>query len=252
MSDGMLLFPIGYAPTSDGAVVPGGKLHFTRTGTSTAQDTYSDSALNSANANPVVLNAEGYLDTKIYGDPDTGFNYRVRLTDANDVEIWSVDDVSCAVDATQLGGVASSDFARLSQNNTFTGATQTISAAGTTEFRVTDSADSVTAYVGAFNGGAYLGARTNHSAGIYTNDTARLVVSNGGNFDFKGGTASNFVVQTATAAAIAAAANAINTSGKVAGKLLLDTTNHKLYTARGANATDPWDLADGSASVTPS
>lgn len=66
--------------------------------------------------------------------------------------------------------------------------------------------------------------------------------------DAVGGT----VNQTASAANIGAAANAVNTANKVAGKQILDTTNHKLYVARGSNATDPWDLADGSASITPS
>ncbi len=60
------------------------------------------------------------------------------------------------------------------------------------------------------------------------------------------------VIAGVTAANLASATSTINTSEKYAGKLALDTTNHKLYTARGANATDPWDLADGSAAVTPS
>lgn len=55
-----------------------------------------------------------------------------------------------------------------------------------------------------------------------------------------------------TAANLASAAHAINADGfKFAGKQAYDTTNHKLYIARGANATDVWDLCDGSASVTP-
>lgn len=54
-----------------------------------------------------------------------------------------------------------------------------------------------------------------------------------------------------TAANIAQDTAAINTTEKFAGKLVRDTTNNKLYMARGPNATDPWDLVDGSASVTP-
>ena len=37
----------------------GSKLYFYETGTSTPLDTYSDSALSSANANPVVADANG-------------------------------------------------------------------------------------------------------------------------------------------------------------------------------------------------
>lgn len=54
-----------------------------------------------------------------------------------------------------------------------------------------------------------------------------------------------------TAANIASAANAVNTSGKKQGLVVLDTTNNRIMVARGANATDQWDVADGSASVTP-
>ena len=57
---------------------------------------------------------------------------------------------------------------------------------------------------------------------------------------------------TAMAAEIADATDAINTSGKRAGKLVRETTNNRLMMARGGDATDPWDVADGSASVTPS
>jgi hypothetical protein len=54
-----------------------------------------------------------------------------------------------------------------------------------------------------------------------------------------------------TAANLGSIAAAINTTGKYEGKLCLDTTNHKLYVARAGTAADLWDLADGSASITP-
>jgi hypothetical protein len=54
-----------------------------------------------------------------------------------------------------------------------------------------------------------------------------------------------------TAAALASAANAVNTTGKTAGITYWDTTNNRMMRARGANATDPWDAFDGSVSVTP-
>lgn len=56
----------------------------------------------------------------------------------------------------------------------------------------------------------------------------------------------------ATAAAIAAVGNAVNTAGKFAGLLVWDTTNNRMMRARGGIAADPWDVIDGSASVTPS
>lgn len=108
MATGALIFPIGYAPTDNGAVVPSGKLYFYRTGTTTAQNTYSDSALTTPNANPVVLNSEGYLDTKVYGDPSSGFDYRVKFTTSADVQIWQVDDI--VVDAADSATFSSGSF----------------------------------------------------------------------------------------------------------------------------------------------
>jgi hypothetical protein len=61
----------------------------------------------------------------------------------------------------------------------------------------------------------------------------------------------NPIISGETAANLASATATINTSEKYAGKLVRDTTNNRLYMARGTGSTDPWDLADGSASVTP-
>jgi hypothetical protein len=63
---------------------------------------------------------------------------------------------------------------------------------------------------------------------------------------------SGLVLQSIAAASIAAAANAINTTGKVTGKVVYDTTNNRLMVSSGSAAASPWYIADGSASVTPS
>src|SRR5688572_22800480 len=105
MSTGSLLFPLGYVPLDDnGNPVPSGTLTFARTGTSTAQDTYSDSTLDTPNANPVVLNSAGRLTTKVYGNPTSGFDYRVTLATAAAVQVWQFDDV-------KVDGAASATFA---------------------------------------------------------------------------------------------------------------------------------------------
>jgi hypothetical protein len=54
-----------------------------------------------------------------------------------------------------------------------------------------------------------------------------------------------------TAANIADIVNAVNTSDKSQGLRVLDTTNNREMIARGSGPADPWDVADGSASVTP-
>lgn len=93
MSTGALLLPPGYHPLIDGAVVPSGKIYFYRTGTTTAQDTFTDADLAVANSNPVVLNATGGLDTLVYGDPTTGFRYRMRIYSSADALLDTHDDL---------------------------------------------------------------------------------------------------------------------------------------------------------------
>lgn len=134
VTTGALLFPPGYAPTDGGAVVPGGKLRFYRTGTTTDQNTYSDSTLSTPNANPVVLNSEGYLDTLIYGDPNTGYNYRVRLLNSSDVEIWTEDDV--LVDGADTATLVTGSF-----TGTLTGYAS--GPTGTVNYKVTSDSSGV-------------------------------------------------------------------------------------------------------------
>ncbi|WP_273280959.1 sialate O-acetylesterase [Pseudooceanicola atlanticus] len=55
-----------------------------------------------------------------------------------------------------------------------------------------------------------------------------------------------------TATNIADSSATINTTDKYAGKRVWDTTNARELRASGSNATDDWDVVDGSASVTPS
>jgi len=60
------------------------------------------------------------------------------------------------------------------------------------------------------------------------------------------------VLQNLTAANIAAIANAINTTGKAAGKMVWDTTNSNIKVATGALAASTWVDASGTNAVTPS
>lgn len=60
----------------------------------------------------------------------------------------------------------------------------------------------------------------------------------------------SFVLPTATAAAIGDSANAINTTGKTVGKMVVDLTTGVIYTATGTTPTSPWGASDGTP-VTP-
>ena len=57
---------------------------------------------------------------------------------------------------------------------------------------------------------------------------------------------------TATSANIASIGDALNITGKYAGKLVWDTTNNRMMRASGSTASAVWWVIDGSASVTPS
>ena len=74
---------------ASGAPLVGGKLYTYTAGTTTPQPTYTDSAGGTANTNPVILDSRGEANVWL-----GGANYKFRLTDANDVEIWTVDNIS--------------------------------------------------------------------------------------------------------------------------------------------------------------
>lgn len=78
-------------PLSAGAILPGAKLHFFQTATTTPQNTYQDDARATPHANPVVADANGVF-APIYLDP-TLPAYRVRLTTSADVQLFQYDGI---------------------------------------------------------------------------------------------------------------------------------------------------------------
>lgn len=76
---------------SSGAPLSGGKLYSYIAGTTTPTATYQDAFGNNANPNPIILDANGECEVFI----TLGSNaYKFILTDSNDVEQWSVDNIS--------------------------------------------------------------------------------------------------------------------------------------------------------------
>lgn len=75
--------------TASGAPLVGGKVYTYTAGTTTPQATYTDSTGATPNANPTILDSRG--EANIWLGAST---YKIKLTDANDVEIWTVDNVS--------------------------------------------------------------------------------------------------------------------------------------------------------------
>lgn len=89
-SSDRLLMPYQTAFDAAGDAAPGAKLNFYVTATTTRKDTYSDAALSVPNANPLPANSAGRFGTIYLGSGD----YKIVLTDENDVELWSADPVS--------------------------------------------------------------------------------------------------------------------------------------------------------------
>jgi hypothetical protein len=85
------VLPVETAFDNNGDPISGAKLNFYTTGTSSRVDTYSDSALAVANTNPVVADSAGRFGSIFLG---TGVTYKVVLTDADDVVIWTRDPVA--------------------------------------------------------------------------------------------------------------------------------------------------------------
>lgn len=86
-----MLYPLGSplftAWNSIGQPLSGGKLYCYEAGTTTAKATYADASGNSANPQPVALNARGEAPVFYSGAA------KFVLKDASDVEIWSADYV---------------------------------------------------------------------------------------------------------------------------------------------------------------
>lgn len=75
----------------DGNPLAGGKLYTYRTGTSSNKTTYSD-ADGTQNANPVILDADGYADLWLDDDEP----YRFRLETSSGVLVWQRDNMTSA------------------------------------------------------------------------------------------------------------------------------------------------------------
>ena len=78
--------------TADGQPLVGGKVYTYAAGTTTPLATYTSSSGTSANSNPIILDGRGECNLWF----STSSTYKIKLTDANDVEIYVVDNVTNA------------------------------------------------------------------------------------------------------------------------------------------------------------
>lgn len=93
--------------TANGVPLSGGKLYTYAAGTTTPLASYTDASGVTPNANPIILNSRG--ETSVWLD---NANYKFKLTDSNDVDIWTVDNIDGSAPAS-LAALAASTGASL-------------------------------------------------------------------------------------------------------------------------------------------
>ncbi len=86
-SSTLLPYPRFKATDSSGVPYAGGKVYTYRAGTSTSKVTYSNMGCTTANANPVILDANGEATIWLKG------NYKIILKTPADVTVWTLDNV---------------------------------------------------------------------------------------------------------------------------------------------------------------
>jgi hypothetical protein len=92
---------------ANGNPLAGGKLYTYQAGTTTPQATYTDSGGGTANANPVILDANG--EATVWLDPT--LSYKFILADSSDTVQWTVDDVIGLITADAVGTASIRDDA---------------------------------------------------------------------------------------------------------------------------------------------
>jgi len=97
-------YPLFKAFTNAGALLVGGKLYTYEPGTTTNKATYTDAGATTPHTNPIILDAAGEAEVFISG------NTKFVLKDADDVQIWSKDNIIDSVSSTEsLSGVSGVD-----------------------------------------------------------------------------------------------------------------------------------------------
>ena len=104
--------------STGGAPLSGGKLYSYAAGTTTPLATYTTQAGTIANTNPIILDSRGEASVWL-----ASAAYKLKLTTADDVEIWTVDNISSAETfgasqfLTSVGGTANAITAVVTSPN---------------------------------------------------------------------------------------------------------------------------------------
>jgi hypothetical protein len=110
---------------SDGLPLVGGKIYTYAGGTSTPIATYTDFGAGTANTNPIILDSLGQANIWLINTT----SYKFIVKDANDVLLYTVDNISIPLDLNSFG--APPPIGNVTPN---TGAFTTLSATGAVTF----------------------------------------------------------------------------------------------------------------------
>lgn len=94
--------PVQQLFNSSGSPLSGAKLFVYQTGTTTELSLYSDEALSTAIANPIIADAAGVFAQAFLSESE----YKVLITDADDVSLYSRDPVYSVSNASSLAATA--------------------------------------------------------------------------------------------------------------------------------------------------
>lgn len=176
---------------ANGNPLVGGKLYSYAAGTTTPLATYADYNGSTTNTNPVILDSRGEADVWL-----SSSYYKLKLTDSNNVEIWTVDhiggfatmaDVTAAINALTASLAASSGSSMIGFIQAGTGAVATTAQAKMREtisvkdFGAVgdDTHDDTTNIQAAINYANSIGGDVYFPAGIYK-ITNGLTINNSG------------------------------------------------------------------------
>lgn len=96
---------------AEGKPLAGGKLYTYAAGTTTPQATYTTAGGTIANTNPIILDVRGEASVWL----DVPY-YKFKLTDANDVEVWTADNIGALATLAMLAASGGSDLIGFVQN----------------------------------------------------------------------------------------------------------------------------------------
>ena len=164
---------------ASGTPLVGGKLYSYAAGTTTPLATYTSSTGGSANTNPVILDSRGEANVWFGAG-----QYKLKLTSATDVEVWTVDNLNGPDQATLAALSASSGSSLVGFIQSGSGAVATtVQARLRKTFFTSDYDTFVNAVAAAANGTLIVNSTITVSTNVTVPSTVDLQVSNEGIFN---------------------------------------------------------------------